>query len=514
MAGWSNSNHLVTAATQTTDRRTISTTIDRDFHRTITPYGCKTLRSVGRWLYYNSSAVHGHVEEMVDLSVESCISQFDGEDQAWGSMAEQWMREHDKICDVAGWGATMAIYRKQLVRWALVDGGVFTLLTETPEGYPMIQVIRAHRVGSQPGLVTVKGGPYDGRRIIDGRILNEQGFVLAYRVLGEDGEWSGEYRDISSRDMFETFIRRSPDQIFGISELGLAAFDWQDVKDSRSFALLSQKLTSSIGLLEHNEAGEADKSKKLLTRTSSNFDTPSAGTPTPIATTATETIDGISVRYFRAGSNSKLETLKDDRPSVNQQTFQQDVIREAMFGMGWSIDYSYNPTGIGGAPMRVVVDRLNRKLGSLRADLVGPAQVRVDGYRVAKVMDNPTRTDKKQVLLPFNVDWFKWSHQWPAVLTADAKYNSDVDMQERKGGMKTLAKSAAERNGNWIDLRSQLEAETDDLLVRAKRLADKHKISIEMALTLMQDMTVYSTITNSAEATGDATAAAPAPATK
>jgi len=138
---------------------------------------------------------------------------------------------------------------------------------------------------------------------------------------------------------------------------------------------------------------------------------------------------------------------------------------------------------------------------------VEPAQRRIDGYRIAKVMDNPQRTDKKTVLFQFDADWWRWSYQGPAVLTADAKYNSDVDMQERRSGMKSLAQSAAERSGNWRDLRKQLAIETDDLLTRAKALASKHGISLELALTLLQDMTVYSTITNSAEAVGEATAA-------
>jgi hypothetical protein len=510
LAGWSNSNHLVTGATQTNDRQRIQL-LDKDTHRTITPHGHKTLMTIGRWLYWNVSAVRGYINEMADLAVESCVQQFEGEDQSWGEPVEQWMREHDKVCDVRGWPFNMATWRKNLVRWSLVDGGIFTIQTENEDGYPMIQTIPQHRVGSKPGLVFVQGGAYDGARIINGRIVNEYGRVIAYRVMGEDGEYGADFRDISARDMFESYIPSSADQCFGISELGASCFDWQDVKSARDFELISQKLAASIGLIETNETGEADKAKKIM-QEGTRFSTSSAGTPTPLATTATETFDGVSVRYHRAGSGSKLEAFKADRPTANQQAFQSEVIREAMYGMGWSVDYSYNPTKIGGAPLRVVVDRLNRKLGVLREYLVKPAQVRIDGWRVAKVMDNPERTDKKLVLFPFNKDWWRWSYQWPAVLTADAKYNSDVDMQERRSGMKTLAKAAGERNEYWRDLRDQTQKETDDLLTRAHQLSTKHKISIETALTLLQDTTVYSTITNSADAQGEATAAAPAPA--
>ena len=82
------------------------------------------------------------------------------------------------------------------------------------------------------------------------------------------------------------------------------------------------------------------------------------------------------------------------------------------------------------------------------------------------------------------------------MLTADAKYNSDVDLQERKSGMKTLAKSTAERGDDWRDIRTQCAKEADDLLTRAKMLSVKHDIDIGIALTLLQDTTVYSTVTN------------------
>lgn len=507
-AGYSNSNHLVVAATQTTDRKTVAL-LDKDTHRTITPLGRRTLMTLGRWLYRNCSAVRGCINEMVELSVESYIPQFEGEDQEWGDMVEQWMREHDKICDVRGWPFDMAAYRRNVVRGTLIDGDVFTLLTQTTNGFPQIQVLPAHRIGCQTGVTTVVGGIYDGARIIDGVILDDQARAIAYRVMGENGEWSSEFQDISARDLFPAFTIETPDQIRGLSALGASCFDWQDVRDARAFELIAQKLSASIGLIETNETGEADKSKKLLSRTSTNFGTPAAGTPTPLSTTASETIDGVSIRYHRAGSGAKLEAYKADRPTANQQSFRDDVIREALNGIGWSFDYSYNPTKIGGASMRVVVDRLNRKLDSIRNDVVRKCQVRVDGYRIAKVMDNPERTDKKMVLFPFNPEWWKWSYQGPAVLTADAKYNSDVDMQERKAGMKSLARAARERNSYWRDLRKQIETEADDLLSRAKNLATKHGVSLETALVILQDMSSYSSISNSAEAVGAASASAP-----
>jgi len=487
-AGYGNSNSLVTAATQTSDRKQIPM-LDRDTHRSITPYGRRTLMTLGRWLYWNVSAVRGTIREMVNLTAQKWTPQFEGEDQAWGTQIENWLYEHDKICDVRGWPFNMAAYRRNLLKGVLLDGDVGTILVKTATGYPMIQVIPAHRIGSGFADQVVKGGPFDGARIIDGVILDDTGRSVAYRVWGENGEnSSGTFTDVPARDMFLSFHIETPDQIRGISNLGASCFDWQDVSDARRFELIAQKLIASIGIIETNETGEADKTKKLLSRTSTNFDDTSNATKTHLSTTATETVDGVSIRYHRANSGSKIEAFSGDRPTSNQQAFRDDVIREALHGMGWSFDFSYNPTKIGGAPMRVVVDRINRQIETMREEIVDPAQMRINGYRIASVMDNPERTDKKVVLFPFNADWWKWNSQGQAKVTADAKYQSAVDIEERRSGLKTLAKSAAERGEYWKDVRTQNQTEANDLLERAGQLAKQHGIAIELAISLLEKM--------------------------
>ncbi len=476
------SNTLLRTATQNNDRAQIPM-LDRDTHRTITPYGRRTLMTLGRWLYWNVSAVRGTINEMASLAVQSWIPQFEGADQAWGKQVEDWLFEHDKICDVRGWPFNMSAYRKNLIRGVLVDGDMATMLTKTAEGYPMIQVFPAHRISSGYAENTVIEGRYDGARIIDGCIVDGTGRVMAYRVWSEQSEYGGTFTDVPARDMFLSYLIETPDQIRGISTLGASCFDWQDVSDARRFELIAQKLIASIGIIETNETGEADKTKKLIGRSAANFD---ATEKTKLSTTATETVDGVSIRYHRAGANQKLEAFTGDRPTANQQVFRDDVIREALHGLGWSFDFSYNPTKIGGASMRVVVDRINRKLDCLRDETIRQAQTRIDGYRIASVMDNPLRTDKKIVLFPFNAEWFKWNYQGPAKLTADAKYNSEVDQSERRTGLKSLSKAAAERGDYWRDLREQNQTEADDLLARAKALAKKHGVSVELALSVLE----------------------------
>jgi hypothetical protein len=58
----------------------------------------------------------------------------------------------------------------------------------------------------------------------------------------------------------------------------------------------------------------------------------------------TETIDGVRNQFFRAGTGSKIEEIKSDRPSVNSQNFKKQVMREALQGIGWNYDFTLDAT--------------------------------------------------------------------------------------------------------------------------------------------------------------------------
>ena len=56
---------------------------------------------------------------------------------------------------------------------------------------------------------------------------------------------------------------------------------------------------------------------------------------------------------------------------------------------------------------------------------------------------------------------------------------------EMAAGIKTQQQCTAERNGYWEDVAVQKEVEADDKLTRARKLADKHGVSMDVALSLM-----------------------------
>lgn len=446
--------------------------LNRDNSRNVSAYGRKSMVDLGRWLFANVAALRGGILEMANYAASSWIPQFYGEDKAWGNLAEEWLYEHDKICDIRGWPYTMATYRRNLVISVIRDGDLFTLLTETNSGYPVIQPLGCHRIGGKE-TDFIDGGEYDGSPFNDGVIKDDWGRVQAYRIINPEKP-DTEFRDVAASDGFLSFIPENTDQDRGFSALASAIFDWQDISESRTFELLAQKVAASIALIEENESGEVDSSKAIV-------GAPSYGTSGAVTGPASETLEGGMIRYFRSGLNQKLSAFSYDRPGANSQEFEQRVIRAAFAGMGWSYDFSLDPTKAGGAQMRVVVEKINRTVDHIQQFVLLPALRRIDGWRISKAI--------KLGLIPPSKEWYKWDYQGPAKLTADKKYDSDVDVQELRAGTTTLSNVTAKRGAYWEDVRKQNELEAKDLLTRAKGISSEFGITMELAIQLLQQQT-------------------------
>jgi len=494
-------NRLVKAATQNTDREQIAP-LDNDVHKNVSWLGRRTLMTLGRWVYANIPIVKGALHEKAEYASSHYLAQYTGTTKAWGDLAEEFLYEHGKSCDIAGAPYNFRTYRRNLIIAVHRDGDCGTLLTRREDGYPQLQVIPAHRIASQPYELTVVGGPYDGANIIDGVICNDYGAALAYRILTGNPFDYTTHQDISARDMFLTFVPTFAGQVRGFSTLGAAMFDWQDVGEWRNTELISQKINSAISLVEENEEGEPAPGSDFIVDSSGGTAQP--GTPTGLVY---EKFDKGLVRYFKSKTGSGLKAHISDRPTANQGEFEARIIRANFAGMEWSVDFSLDPTKVGGAPMRVVVDKINRSITSDQDLILDGACRRYYSYVLARVMGAPPErsaglrpaaapnaaeplrvTDPRSDasaplgLLPFDPEWHKWEFQGPAKLTADAKYNSDVDAQEVRIGVKSRTKAVAERGESLEDVRNVREQELDDLLTRAQRLATKHDLPIDVVL--------------------------------
>jgi len=442
-----NNKMLLTA--QSRSGRSASPWIDHDTHQNVTRDGRRKVMVKGRWLAQNFPSLTGAILEQSDMACGTWVPEFQGEDKDWGERATEWLLEWEKIMDVTG-TLDGDGYRDQLLASTLIDGELGTILTETPSKHPRIQTLRSHRIGSmqEKSLAT------DKHKVVDGVLVNR--FNRPYQYVVQPDNHAAPIT-IHAKNFILSYdpLPGCPDQLRGISWLGSSADDWEDLDESKRFELAAQKACSVHSLIEHNEDGEMDPLKQRFNMSQTNDDSTNA-----LETTARIEVEDQYIVY-RADSNSRLEAFNYDRPGQNVQQYQAMVETHGFRGIGWSRFFSVDPSKLGGASMRVEVDRLVRTLRR-RQRLISRTMKRIHTYALAKAINLG--------LLPMNDEFWKWTYQKPDIPTADRKYESDIAVQENNAGFITLDKIAGRRGERWQDVQDQRLTEVKRQIERAKEV--------------------------------------------
>jgi hypothetical protein len=478
-------DRMIGPARQTTDRKRIPL-LDFDFHRNVSAYGRRTLLTLGRHIYFASSAVRGAVEDLCRDTAGTFMFESRSASAEFKTASEHLLYQHDRISDIAGPPYNHRTYRKLLIRAAMLDGDIATVYVKGEDGLPYHQTIPAHRIRSDE-LEVKQPGPYDGARIIDGVIVNDSNRALAYRVQVDDSPAG--YIDIPASSMSLHFIPIMPGQVRGLSILGLAAWEMQDIQETKSWEMLAQKTAAGRVFQEENETGEAPIGSDFVTG-------PTAGESaamTPTGLWREEIGPGINT-YFKGMTGSSLKAVEFNRPARMQLEFAANSLREAFAGAGLSWDFHLNLSQLNGGPLRLLTEKINRRHEDLRADLLEPACRRFDFFRLGTFID--TR------VLPSAPDWTDYEYQPDAEFTPDRGYESDVIANEIRVGIQSRSRGAARRGESLADIRNLKQRELDDLLKRAEAIHALHPtVSFDVILDRLEaDTTTRSPIPADEEA--------------
>lgn len=442
----------------------------RDTAALLPPANWKVLLDASRKLFANFPMLRGAIMDQASLSFP-LTAQYAGKDKQWGKLAEDWLWEWRKIAHVRGttydsWTASRIrlIARK-------VDGDIFTVLTETKNGYPKLQFVRAHRVGNRSLENPIKEGPYAGFRCNNGVVIDDYGRPIAYHILGEteDGD-----QFISANACFPSYRPDYPDQDRGIPELCASIETMHDLKRLHEYEMRAQLIGSMVWASEHNETGTEDESSLAVTRP---VTTPTAGT---VGAVTTRRMEQGMLLYMKANSGAKLEAFKNDRPSADQQAFWDRVITAAFSGIEWDASFSLALKEPGGAWARTVIEKIRRCIRNNQA-VEAKAMRREDGYAISKAI-------KLGILpKPKDGDWYSWEYQAPARITADSGNEEKAKQENYKLGSLTLRDWEGEKGNWWEETREQKELEAHDLLTRAKNLRAKFpEMTLQECLTLLE----------------------------
>lgn len=434
----------------------------------------RTLVSSSRKLWANFGVVKGAtVQKAMHAIGRAWEPVFTGTDKAWGDKATAWLREWFKVCDVRG---PSFDFKTGLFLDSIAvdrDGDFFILLTEFEGGFPAIQHLPAHCIGQRGAEERVASGPYRGYRITHGVIYNDQQRPIAYRILGDKPE---EDRDESAANVIHRFDPEWHDQMRGFPAFSHAINDIRDCMQSGEWEQHAMLIASTIGLIEHNEAGGVDPNDPGAVL----GDVQAANQQF-----SQQTLEGGMIRYFRAGSGSKLESFRPDRPGDMWEKFNDRIIRNALLGAGWPYSLCWKPDGMNGTQERSEIEKARASILD-RQDLIMPVAQRVVGYAIAKAA--------KLGLLPMSPEWYQWTFTLPPKFSIDNGRDGQSRREDYKLGHRNLRDILGEQGLDYDQHTAQRDRETEHLLDRAKRISEEKEVPFGLVLSLLQQQTATASI--------------------
>jgi hypothetical protein len=442
----------------------------KDTNELVSATAWRRTMSLGRVMFANFDIIRGALIEQANLSLP-LIPQYTGSDREWGRQyGEPWLYEWHKINNVRGPSYSQDYTNRVTLIETKVDGDHFIHLTASETGYPMLQSIRAHRIGDRNGGSTIRleSGPYRGLWMTNGVIHNEYGRPLAYNLLGETEQ---DDEPISARDMVQCMRPDYADQMRGLSHLAASAIRFSSVDVLREFEMRAHQLSASIALIEHNETGTADEAAAAV-------EIPTDDNPGTASGLVTQTHEAGMVKYYKSGSGD-LTGFTYDRPGMNAQNFEKSILRGALYGIEWDADFALALQQPAGAWARTIIEKIRRSIINNQTMLANVQRIS-DGYGIAKAIK------RGEIPAPSDGDWYSWEFQGPPRITADTGNEERVKREKYLIGALTLKAWEGEQGNWWEETREQREIEVNDLLERASRLAEKWDISMDAAVALIE----------------------------
>lgn len=397
-----------------------------DYSDNVSTADWRIILSRARDLYANTPSIRNCVHQIADISVgEAWQPKFYGEDKEWGKLAKDWMLQWFDIAMI-GTSKGFVSGLRQTVIDVLRDADNVILLTSTSTGYPKIQIIPAHRIGTRDDKDGVIGsGPYAGYNITNGIIHTDSNIVIGYNVLGKTEDKD---RVVSTFDAICSYEADNSDQLRGLSALAPAVPIWKELRDIRSFNLMGIKHESQFAVQMYVPPEELDDHFEDAELREEEDITDTINT-TNTRKLKVETLRGGEVNVWRADSGAKLEVLdtKGGRPAPNTAEFLQNTcMREGFLSLRMPIEITYDLNSRG-ATAKLSVNMAQRRIETMQSGVLYPLWKRVIKYAIAKAIS--------QGYLPKSKDWWKWEPTYPRTLVFDSARETAADIELYKIGV-------------------------------------------------------------------------------
>jgi len=373
------------------------------------------LMSTARRLYANMGEVRSVIKDLATYStVGGFVPQSRSEDRAWADQAETFFWNAAKIADVTG-RFTFWDHLWLTVVDINVDGDNFYILSESGNGFPQLQAVRAHRVKAEPEDKTVQGV-----------FLNAAGRPTAYKIAIGDNK----FRRVQAQSVIHNYDAESTDQTRGLTHLAHAAAALMDMQDIKGAETTAVKMSSMIGMLK---------------RTPTGMDTDAFDQGT------TTDQDPLQLEDFKrgqipiVGGGLDFEAFKNDRPSPAWHGLMDHLLKMSCMGMGWPFFLAFQPDKLTGPAVRLEIAKAEKAIKRTQQILMRFAN-RYWQFAISRGI-------QIGMLPPAPPDW--WNVDWtpPARLSIDAGRDAAADLNDWKSGLKTAQEHYASRG---LDYEEQL----------------------------------------------------------
>ena len=446
-----------------------------DTYKKVTSYDRWDYMNLGRSLFGGCPDLGGALLSKASWCVGPGSFQpiFTGKNQEWGNAAEKWLTEQFyPLCSVMGSNYPFTEMLRISSLALDVDGDSGLYFTLSRSGFPLVGLVASHRIGCRNDETVVTSGRFEGYRILDGTIVNDNGRAIGYRILGDTPD--DEY-DVSTSNFNLLYEPEWCDQYRGISRIARSVMDWTDQEDIDEFLKRGVKLAASIGLISKTESGNAIDSGANIVGAEEDAIEENKDNGLSV-----EEIQGGTILYMKSGANETLDTLKDERPSQNTEAFISRIQRRALYSIGWPQEM-LDASKVGGASVRLVQDLVRKSISSRQSTLERRAKIIIN-YAVATAMN-------QNIIPQNNDDWYSWSFTKGGVISVDNGKEADIDRENFKLGMTTLSEIVSKRGYDWQSIRDQSQKEVEDLITRSKEISAKYGVPFETAMTLLQQNT-------------------------
>jgi hypothetical protein len=383
-------------------------------------------------------------------------------DTAWMQAAENWLI-NDFYPNV-NWQGQNFSFTDTLMMTGKdidVDGGSLMLFRTTKSGLPRIQLVPVDRIGSRNGETVIRGGSYDGYKIYDGILYNDQTMPVALKVLGTKPEDDQIISLFNCQYLYEPAWTSAG---HGVSRVSYSVTSLMDIQDINEFLKITVKNFAAKGIIHKNAKGAAPKGKRI-----SGVETTSPACANGQSKIFMETINKGGTEYISSTDGSDILPFNFDRPSPNTEAFISRISSEAIASMGWFIEL-VTPSALNGTSVRLIQDQA-RKLIVWRQQTLERRAKAIIQFGLATAMQNGLipKTDNKS--------WMRWTFNRPSELTVDSGYDNQAQIESLKMGISTKSEICARRGKDWKEVSDQTDKELRDIFDRAKKLAKDYDIT-------------------------------------